>query len=206
MVHVGEEVRFQVVLVDLVGRFVHPLGVVDYCVAMVGTDRIEVEPDIDGYFQFSYPFDGLQPGQEIRLWAALYRQRGGRDFMKIRGRWMQSDSPYEQRDQRIGSDAITLTVYEVPIEFTMVRPPVDLDPETGVMRIRRSDGSIVRVYIDKPGRPGFTITGPDPEGYYRIGYVPSGNDLNPSGTTEVTLTIYDRTGTPHEAAQTIETP
>lgn len=206
MVHVGEEVHFQLVLVDALGRFIQPLGLADYCVTIFGGRRIETTPDIHGCFRFSIPFTGVEPGQKFKVTATAYRQRGGRDFMKIRGRWLQSDSPYEIRDKKVAADSIVFTAYEVPIEFNIVRPPDDLDPETGVMRIRRADGSTTSVYVDKPDRPGFVLTGPEPSGYYRITYRPTGQELNPTGTTDVTLTIYDRAGQPHEASLLIETP
>ncbi len=206
MVHVGEEVEFQFVLVDVLRHFVHPMGLADYCVTLIGDERMETTPDVHGYFRFSYPFAEFQPGQKIKVTTKAYRQRGGRDFMKIRGHWLQSDSPYEIRDKKVAADSIVFTVYESLIEFTVVRPPDDLDPETGVIRIRRADGTTKSVYVDKPGRPGFVMSDPGPDGFHHVTYRPRGTELNPTGTTDVTLTIYDRSGQAHHAALTVETP
>ncbi|MFQ5590812.1 MAG: hypothetical protein ACE5HE_06605 [Phycisphaerae bacterium] len=206
MVHVGEDVEFQLVLVDALGRFVPPLGLADYCVATVGGERTETTPDVRGCFRFTLPFDRYAPGQRVRVTASAYLQRGGRDFMKIRGEWLESDSPYETRDKKVATDSITLTVYEAPIELIMPRPADELDPETGVMRIRRTDGSTTSVYVDKPGRPGFILAGPEPDGYYHVRYRPKARELNPTGTTEVTLTIHDVSGQRHEASVVVDTP
>ena len=206
MAHVGEEVKFDFVLTDWAGRWLDPLGIGDYAAAYIGGERIEATPDVNGHFQFGYTLDQVGPGDRIKVKATAFRQRGGRDFMKIRGQWLQSDSPYEEPDQAIASDAIQLAVYQVPIELTLVRPADDLDPENGVLRLRRMNGLTTSVFIDRPGRPGFTITGPEPDGYYRISYQPTGNELNPVGTTEVEFTIYDTLGQPHYAHATLKTP
>ncbi len=206
MVHVGETVRFDFVLKDMLGRLVHPTGVAEYCVTFIGGQRLEAVPDVHGHFGFVHTFDDVRPGDRVIVKTTAYRQRGGRDFMKIRGQWYQSDSPYELPDKKVRSDSIRLYVYVAPIELTIPRPPDDLDPETGVMRILRSDGSTRSIYLDRPGRPGFTITGPEPAGRYRVGYLPSGDELNSGGTTEVEFTIYDRSGQTYHAAVTLETP
>lgn len=204
--HTGEEVQFDFVLQDWARRLVNPLGIADYCVVTIGDERIEVTPDLEGHFQFSHAFNRLNPGDKIKVTATAFRQRGGRDYMKIRGQWLQSDSPYEEPDRVIAGDRIKLIAYEVPIELTLVRPADDLDPETGVLRIRRTVGPTTSVFVDRPGRPGFAMTGPEPDGYYRVGYRPSGDELNPTGTTEVEFTIYDTSGQSHYASVTLETP
>jgi hypothetical protein len=68
------------------------------------------------------------------------------------------------------------------------------------------NGSPTSIYLDRPHRPGFSITGPEPDGYYRIRYVPSGMELNPIGTTEVEFVVYDTAGHPHYASTTLDTP
>ncbi|MGB2988306.1 MAG: hypothetical protein WBE26_20745 [Phycisphaerae bacterium] len=204
--HVGEEVRFDFVLQGLFRRFVPPLGLADYCIATVGSERIEAEPNTVGHFQFTYTFDHVTPGEKVKVQATAYRQRGGRDFMRVRGRWLHSDSPYDLPDQKTAKDSIRFIVYEVPIELSMVQPPDDLEPESGVLRIRRTDGSITPVYIDRPHRPGFAITGPGADGHYRIRYTPKGAELNPIGTTDVEFVIYDTAGNPHYASTTLDTP
>jgi hypothetical protein len=206
-VHVGEEVRFDFVLQDPTTRkFVSPVGRVDYCVATVDAQRIEAEPNTAGHFQFSHTFDRAKPGDKIKVQATAYRQRAGRDFVRVHGQWLRSESPYELSDSKAAWDSVSLTVYEAPIELRIARPPDDLDPETGVLRVRRSDGAITSVYIDRPHRPGFTVTGPEPDGHYRIRYVPKGNELNAIGTTDVELVIYDTAGNPHYASTTLNTP
>ena len=206
MVHVGEVVEFDFILLDSLGRFINAVQRADYAVAIIGDDRIASEPDLHGRFQFEHRFDGLRAGQRFDVLATAFRQRGRRDYAKVRGQWLRAESPYDDPDQAVAGDSIRFLVYEAPIEFRLVRPADDLMPETGVLTIRRSNGTSTSVYIDRPHRPGFSITGPEPEGYYRIRYVPSGRELNPVGTTEVELVIYDATNHPHHAIMTLETP
>lgn len=206
MVHAGEQVEFNFVLVDSFGRFVHPLGLADYCVTFFGNERIEATPDVEGVFRFAIPFDRIHSGQKAKVTTTAYRQREGRDFVKIRGQWLRSDSPYEIADRIVAGDSIVFTAYEVLIELRIVRPPDDLDPETGVLRLCRDESTCTSVYVDMPDRPGFALTGPHPDGYYRVRYQPTGNELNPSGTTDVRFTIHDRSGQQHYASSTIETP
>ena len=206
MLHAGEEVRFDFILLDLFGRFADPVGYMDYCVALIGGERIESEPDSTGRCRFKHTFNRVRPGERIEVPATAYRQRGQRDFLKVRGRWLHGESPYDIADQRVAHDSIRFTVYVAPIELSLARPPDDLQPETGVLNIRRSDGTSTSIYIDRPHRPGFSITGPEPDGYYRVRYVPSGTELNPIGTTEVEFVVYDTAGHPHYASTTLDTP
>ncbi len=206
MVHVGEKVEFDFVLQNWRRQRVQPLGLADYCVALIGDERIEAEPDISGHFRFVYTFSGVHPGDKVKVKATAYSQRGRRDYMKIRGQWIQSDSPYEEPDRKFVGDAIVLQVYEAPIDLTLVCPPDELAPETGVLRIRRQDETTTVVLPERRSKPGFVMTGPEPDGYYRIRYLPGGDELNTTGTTEVEFVIEDVTGHHHEARATLDTP
>lgn len=205
-VHVGEEVQFDFVLTDWRNRRLTPIGIADYCVATIGSRRVEAEPDLEGHFQFSHAFTNVVPGDTIVVEAGAFRQRGGRDYMKVRDEWMRSDSPFEEPDKRVARDSIRFKVYSVPIEITLPPSPDEFDPDTGVLRIRRRDGSTTSVFIDRPSRPGFTLDGPDDAGRYTVRYVPDGNVLNPSGTTRVEFTIYDTGGRPHRGTVVLDTP
>ena len=206
MVHVGEEVPFDFVLQDWRHRLVNPMGFADYCVAVIDGERIETDYDPYGHFRFSHRFSDVEPGQEVKVEATAYQQRGGRDHMKIRGQWMRSDSPYEETDRRVAGDTITLKVYKSSIDLTVARPPDDLDPDSAVLRIRRQDGSTTSVFIDRPERPGFTMTDLQADGYHHIRYSPQGDELNPIGTTDIEFVIYDVAGQKYEVPAVIETP
>ncbi len=207
MVHVGEQVEFDFVLQDWAWSFQAPLGIADYCVVYVGDERIEIGPDIHGHFRFSYAFHDLPAGDAVTIRATPYQTRGSRDFMKIREQWIEGDSPYDQADRAVAfADAIRLLAYRVPVELTIARPANDLDLQSGVLKIRRTDGATTSVFIDKPDRPGFTMSGPEPDGYYRAFYQPRGNELNATGTTDVEFVMYDTLGQRHYASQTLDTP
>ena len=206
MVHVGEQVRFDFVLQDARRRFVSPVGFADYCVAFVGGERIETEMDAYGRFRFSHTFDHAGPGDRIHVEAAAYRQRDNRDFVNVGGQWVQSHSPLNRQDRPVATDAIMFTVYQALIELALAPGASGLKPETGVLRIRRSDGSLTTVYVDRPNRSGFTLTDRGPDGGCRVRYTPKGDELNPTGTTDVEFLIYDTAGNPHHASATLDTP
>lgn len=204
--HTGENVRFDFVLQDWRHRLVQPLAIADYCVVMIGQERIETEPDIHGHFGFSHTFDNLSPGDAQVVTVTAYQQRAGRDWMKISGQWLHSDSPYEQADRKVTSDSIVLEAYQSAIKLSIARPSYDLDVETGVLNIRRTDGPTTAVYVDRPARKGYVLTGPDASGQYHLSYQPRAAQLNPTGTTDVEFTIRDKSGRPHRQSISLNTP
>ena len=204
--HVGEQVHFDFVLTDWRGRFVDPAGIADYCVVMIGSERLEAEPDAKGHFRFSHTLDRVRAGEKLKVSATAFQQQDSRDFMKIGGRWLKADSPYAQPDRKVAADAVQLTIYQTTVDMKIARPADDLDPESGVLRLQCVDGGGGPVYIDKPGRSGFRIGGPESDGYYRVEYRPTGGQLNPTGTTEVEFTIHDLGGQRHVVTQTLSTP
>ena len=204
--HVGEQVHFDFVLTDWLGRFVAPPGLADYCVAMIGEERVEAEPDAKGHFQFSQTLDRVRPGEKLKVTATAFQQRDSRDSMKIGARWLKADSPYAQPDRKVAGDVVQLTIYQTTVDLKIARPADDLDPESGVLRIHCLDSGGGPVYLDKPGRPGFRIVGPGSDGYYRVEYRPTGGQLNPTGTTDVEFTIHDLGGQRHVVTQTLSTP
>lgn len=207
MVHAGETVRFDFLLTEpTTGRQVDPTGLADFCVITVRKDRIEVGADALGHFPFEYTFNNVQSGQEIRVLAQAFLERGHRDFMIVGGRWVQSDSPTDLPDRMVASDSIRLTVYELTIELHVSSPLSPLDPESGVMRILRTDGSPLVRYINRPHRPGFILDGPEADGDYRVEYRANGDDINSDGTTVVEFEIYDLAGKRYTTARTFDTP
>ena len=203
---IGEEVRFDFVLTDMWGDFVHAAELADYLTVFLGEERLEAESDLHGHFPFSYKFDHVKPGDRVTVRAIAYRQQRARDFMKVAGQWTRSESPYEIADEKVASDSIELEVYQAPILLSVPQPALPLDPSTGVLRIRRSDGSTVSVFVATRLRPGFTLTEPGPDGVFEVRYIPRGNELNATGQTEVELLIYDKAGHPYRASATIDTP
>ena len=204
--HVGETAQFDLVLTDWRGRFVGPTGIADYCVAKIGGERVETEPDAKGHFRFSYTLDRVRAGEKLNVTATAFQQLDSRDFMKIGGRWLKADSPYAEPDRKVAGDAVQLTIYQTAVGMKIARPADDLDPESGGLRFQCVDGGGGPVYLDKPGRPGFRISGPEPNGYYRVEYLPTGGQLNPTGTTDIEFTIYDLGGQRHVVSQTLNTP
>ncbi len=204
--HVGEQVVFDFVLTDWLGGFISPRGVADYCVAMIGDERIEAEADEKGHFRFSATADEARVGKKLKVTATAYLQQDSRDYMKVGGRWLKADSPSARLDQKVAQDVMELIIYQATVAMKIARPADDLDVQSGVLRFQRFDGAASPVYVDKPGRPGFRIVGPDSDGYYRVEYRPTGAELNPTGTTDVEFSVYDFSGRRHATVQTLKTP
>jgi hypothetical protein len=97
-------------------------------------------------------------------------------------------------------------VYESPIELTVATAGTPLDPETAVLRIRKSPDSAVSIFINQPDRPGFSLDGPDDDGNYIVRFMPRGDELNAFGQTEIEFTARDVAGRPLSVRSTIETP
>ncbi len=203
--HVGENVEFDFVLMDWLSNRVDPTGLADYCVAQFDRERIEVELHPNGYFRFARPIS-VSPGTSITVDVTAYRQVAGRDLIKVGNQWVASTGPFDQPDRKVATDSVTLDVYQCEVRLRMASPPDDLDIETGVMRIYRDDGSNTSVYINRPGRPGFRITGPGPDGFYEITFKPAGHMVHNHGTTKVDFSIHDLAGQRHDLSVTIDTP
>lgn len=206
-VHVGETVRFDFVLTQPgSGRMIDPIGLVDYCVVAIGSDRIHVDADALGHFLFAYTFSDFRPGEETVVEARAYRIRGYRDHMNIAGEWVRSQSPSDLPDRIVIADSIRMTVYALTFELQVLSPESPLEGESGVLRIQRRDGSETLRYIDRPHRPGFTVEGPDARGTYVIRYAVQGDELNSTGKTPVEFVIHDRTGKRIAEARVLDTP
>lgn len=206
-VHVGETVRFDFVITEPVrGGMIDPTGVADYCIVSIGPDRIHINPDTAGHFQFEHTFDNLRAGEKLVVRARAYRVRGHRDYMKIAGRWMRSESPTDIFDQKVAADSIALTAYTLTLELKIQPRGIELDAESGLLRIQRDDGSEVVRYIDRPHRPGFTVDGPDARGAYLIRYHTRSNELNRTGKTTVGFEIHDQNGKRIAVTRVFDTP
>ncbi len=203
--HIGEHVSFDFVLTDAFDHFVDPVGIIDYGVATMAGERIEMEVNPSGHLTFTRPINA-DIGESLHVEVTAYRQLAGRDQIKVGDEWLRSNSPFEQPDKRVASDSVTLLIYQAHVRLRLASPPSDLDPETGVMRLQSDKGSAIPIYIDRPGRPGFRITGPDADAYYTVTYDPPGNVLNDHGSTKVEFTIYDLSGQRHEVSDEIDTP
>lgn len=205
-VHIGEMVEFDFVLHNGMQRFVSPGGVADYCVATIGDTRLEAIPDPLGHFNFSHSFGDVAAGDVIDVKVDAYRQKGGKDFVEIGGQWLATQTFSQEPDARVAGDSLRLTAYQSVVDFRLPRPADDFDPETGVLRLRKPDGTTVSVYVNRRPRRGFLLEGPEPTGYYRVSYEPRGSEVSATGTTEMTFTVYDVAGQRHVKRLEIETP
>ena len=99
-----------------------------------------------------------------------------------------------------------MTAYALTLEFPLKAPNSQLDTESGVLRIRRNDGSEIVRYIDRPHRRGFTVEGPDTRGSYLVRYAASGDELNSTGQTSVEFDVHDRDGRRISQTRVLDTP
>lgn len=126
--------------------------------------------------------------------------------MKVGDTWLRGDSPYDELDEKFVSDSLTLRIYQARVEVWVCQGEMPLDFERGKLELLKSDGVVSSVYLDRPGRPGFKVSGPDDAGCYQVVYLPDGTQLNPAGRTEARLSVYDRADHPHTATVMIPTP
>jgi hypothetical protein len=205
--HVGEKVRFSFILINpLMDRPIDPYGYADYCMATVGEDRIQCEPDLGGRFRFEHQLADLEPGRTIQVKATVYRQYGSRDFMQVGEDWMRGESRFDEPDPKVRSDSLSLRIYQAEVEIKLPGGPAPFDFESGKLELVRSDGSISSVYLDRPKCRGFTVEGPDEHGAHTIRYLPQGTEVNPSGQTEARFAAYDLAGQRHTASTMVPTP
>jgi len=142
----------------------------------------------------------------VTVRTEAFKQHGHRDFVFVAGEWLRGTSAADQTDMAVAAAEIDLVLYEALIDLTVPRPLREWDVETGVLRVIRGDGATTPVYVDRPGRPGFKLTGPDGQGNYRVTYVPDGLQLNPVGSTRVEFTMSDLSGQRHQQVSEIMTP
>ena len=175
-------------------------------VVRIGPLRMEVEPDPTGHFGFVHRFQNVSKNKPVQVAVTAYRQRGPRDFVRVRSEWIAVETASRQPDEAVASASLALTPYQAAVDLRLVRPPDDLDPDTGVLRLSRIDGRTTSVYVDRPNRRGFRLEGPSADGYYRARYEPTGDEVNPTGTTPVEFSIFDVVGQRHTASVELSTP
>ncbi|MCH7814458.1 MAG: hypothetical protein IID40_10615 [Planctomycetes bacterium] len=205
--HVGEPVRFSFILIGpFQRRPLDPLGLADYCLVEVGSRRLECEPDPGGRFRFEYVLADAQPGEEIKVTVTAYRQYGQRDIMRVGDQWLRGDSPLDEPDRTVATDSLILEMYQTTVELELEPGAAPFDFESGKLELIAPGGTTTPVYIDRPGRPGFRVEGPDERGVFWIRYRPDGTQVGVFDRTEALFTVYDRAGQPHRTRVEIPTP
>ena len=204
--HVGEEVLFDFVLTRPMDRRpLDPVGIADYCVLQIGEARRIAKPDFDGHFRFSHTLTDQSAGSRIKAIATAYRAVGHQDLAAIAADSAALDGAVDDVDQKQAADSVRLVIYQAKIDLTIPKTASPLDPASGRIQIRKADGSVTSVYQDRPNRRGFTITGAA-DGGYTISYLPRGDELNPTGTTDIEFTVYDQNARRHALSQKLATP
>jgi len=206
-VHVGETVEFSFALRDpLRPEATNAIGLADYCVFQIGSDRLEADIDERGRFRTACTFDDLRPDETVSVTASAYRECGGRDFKEINGTWLRNQSPYNEADEIVASSRIRLTGYRSRVRLALPRPTDEYDFSTARLLLRRRDGHTSAVYLCRPPRGGFKLEPRSARDGWWVCYQPDGDEVNPCGTTEVVFSVYDQAGNEHRITGTMETP
>lgn len=205
-VHVGETVHFEFVLHDGFGSLVEPRGIADYCVAQIESDRIDVEPDEKGRFRFSLSFERFVEGEKITVTVCAKKQVSQRDFLKVGGRWLKNENDKDRQDRVASKNKVELLVYQSKVSFAIDNAIEPMDAAGGVLRLRKSDGTIACIYADRPEKRGFKISEGDRLRSYTVTYEPRGSEVNPTGQTAAELSISDIHGRPRLLTATFPTP
>jgi len=204
--HIGETVTCSLILRESFKKErLSLLGVADYAAAQISSDRVEAEPQ-SGRFVFRYTFKDVDPGRTVKVSARAYRIRKKKDYMKIQGQWLRSQSPYELPDRNVGADSLKLRFYQSRIEYSFEAPRTKLDWATSRLVITRKDKQISTVLMEKANRSGFTVNGPDRKGRYCIQYFPLAEQVNKTGETSVALYVLDINGQQHTYKFEFDTP
>ena len=206
LAHVGEEVRFDFVLLDWLGKGMSPLGVADYAVVTIGPSTLVTEADVYGHFQFSHRLDDVRPGDRISVEASAFKQRGSRDIIVVAGEVVTADSAYDEPDRRVAGDRLTLEVYQAEVELPLQQGGQPFDPDSGVLRLKTTAGKTTPVFHSTKLRRGYDLVGPDAGGAYSLRYRPLASELSDYGNTDIYFRIFDIAGVPHEAGLTLECP
>lgn len=206
-IHVGETVEFSFVLKKAMSNeSIDARGLADYCAFSIGKDRVETELDEAGGFKAEYKCDGVEAGTQIEVIADAFATQDDRDFMQIAGKWLQTESPYNSPDKLVASSRVILTAYQTVVRFKLPKPEHAYDLGTGKLTFRRNEGGNVSVFENRPPRGGFEVSSENADGSRWVAYLPTGDQLNPTGTTDVEFAIYDVAGNRMTFTDTLETP
>jgi hypothetical protein len=204
--HVGETVQFSFVLKrPMEDKSMHALGVADYCVFDIGGERYDVDVDESGAFRIEHGLTQARAGDKVRVTAVAYREYGPRDHRRVAGEWLKNQSPQNEPDQRVASARVTLEVYQSSLELDVPPLPDGLDPSTARLVLRPRGRRDVVLYAHRPPRRGFTFD-VSPNGGWRVTYLPSGDEVNPTGATPTEFSIFDNAGNRHEFRTELATP
>lgn len=204
--HRGEEVLFDFVISKpLAKRPLDPTGIADYCVLQIDDTRFVAQPDFDGHFRFSHTLRSGKPDTVMAATATAYRTMGRPDLPLTGGQWGEPAGPVDKPDEKVAADSVRLILYQARIVLELKETPSRLDFASGRMQIRKADSTTTSVYGDQPHRPGFRATG-SADGRYTVTYEPRGDEINPTGTTEIEFTVYDQAGSCHTVSATLDTP
>ncbi len=204
--HTGELVRFDMVLTR--GYFqktpLDPFGIVDYCIVNIGSEQIEANLDERGHFGFSHEI-GPRDGVTLPITATAYRSQGLRDRMKIGGRWINADDPYDPTDTLVATAGMELFIYKTSVDWQLKHTGNQLKMETGRLEILKEDAPARSIY-HKSRTPGGFDASASTETEYRVLYEPTWDEINRSGTTPIRFLVYDTNDIQHEFLAAISTP
>lgn len=204
--HRGEEVLFDFVISKpLAKRPLDPTGIADYCVLQIDDTRFVARPDFDGHFRFSHSLRSGKPDMVMKATATAYRTMGRPDLPLTGEQRGERAGAVDEPDEKVAADSVRLVLYQARIVLELEESLGRLDFASGRMQIRKADGTTTSIYGDQPHRPGFRVTGPT-DGRYTVTYEPRGDELNPTGTTDIEFTVYDQAGRCHEVTATLDTP
>ncbi|MCG3137669.1 MAG: hypothetical protein HJJLKODD_01518 [Phycisphaerae bacterium] len=204
--HVGETVRCSFVLLDTHGRRVSLWDAADYAVLLMGGERYETRPNIDDRFEFEIPLGEVASGQRVTLQAEAYLQQDKRDYMKIAGRWLRTESTSDIPDDKVADGHLRLEIYQCRICYRFAAPSQPLDWSLARLTLTRHDGSSSDIFVQKEDRPGFVVVGPDQAGELELQYEPTIEQINRTGTTSAVLAVHDLQGQLHRFAWDFPTP
>jgi len=163
--------------------------------------------DTDGFYRVTGRFVAGRESRQYTVSAKAYTVRRQRDWYYDREskKWVLHVTQSDQADSQVGSASLKVICYRSQVEMTFA--PGSRRTQDAVLVLLRSDGTRTerRVKVDG-GQPGFDLIGPDAKGTYTVRYVPTWDEVNRTGKTDVELHLSYADGARDVIRTTIDTP
>lgn len=187
-VHVGESFAM---------RFRARMGVCDYAVLHdEGEGKYyDCGSPAAGAFEWTHSVDAeAAVGVQRRLTVDGYAQKGARDRMPIRGKLVDGERPDDPQDWRLAQASVWIEPYQSVLDTTFALEGARPDWNLSKLVVRRSDGRQTTIRAANGESRGFTGTGPDEQGRWRVRYEPACSEVDSSGEASAELVVADEEG------------
>jgi hypothetical protein len=165
-------------------------------------------PPDHGVFTWEQRFgQPTPPDQPMRIRVDGYLEVWRRDYLPINGELVAPEHRADQADELMGRDTIELRVYQAEFAFDVAMDGEEPD-WTSSRLVIGGDGDRVLAMHGRQGPDGrgFSVSGPNAGGPWRVTYQPAPREVLLEGRTRAVLEVADRSGRIHTFETVIDTP